>query len=434
MKVTWPSSGIPYPFLVLFCILFLSNRQPVQAQSSPPELFSGERRVFVANGYSTTRNWPSILQRKLNRYFNGQQVIEVINTYESGTPIAKFIDLDAMERDSKWKKTLQPALESEPNFPVILLAQQSLQWVFSENRLEGITGPNDTRRIEQGADAIAFYNQLAQEDGADLVFMATHIYKKVQEPQIENEKYALAEALNRNLPNFHAGPDVWTPTRDNFSVAFARDEIHPGPIGDEIIAHFWLTRLLEFDGKTPPAWSRREMEDAIVTGGGDISENKAPVADIQVSALSGVAPFTITLDASGSSDEDGVLVAYDWSYPDGTNDAGDIVTKTFDTPGTYVVNLLVVDERGDSDTATVTITATDGSALVFGDATGDGTVSARDASEILTHVVGLATLEGTSATLADVSGNGAISSLDAALILQRTVGLINCFPVEPGCD
>ncbi|MEM8489004.1 MAG: PKD domain-containing protein [Bacteroidota bacterium] len=390
--------------------------------------------MFVANGYSTTRNWPSVLQRKLNRYFNNTQVIEVINTYESGTPIAKWIDLDAQARDNKWRKTLQPALASEPDFPVILLAQQSLQWVFGEDRLEGITSSTDQRRIDQGADAIALYNQFAQEDGADLVFMATHIYKKVQEPQIENEKYALEEALGRNLPNFYEGPDVWTPTFENFAVAFARDEIHPGPIGDEIIAHFWMRRLLEFDGKTLPGWSRREMEDAIMNGGGDLSDNKVPNADIQASATSGFAPFTVTLDASASVDEDGVLVAYDWSFPDGTNDAGEIVSKTFNTPGEYVISLLVVDERGDSDTATITISVADGSSAVYGDATGDGTLSARDASEVLTHVVGLAVLDGTNATLADVSGNGSISSLDAALILQRTVGLINCFPVEPGCD
>ena len=62
-------------FLILLTIP--STVAESQAQSSSPELFSGERRVFVTNGYSTTRNWPAILQRKVNRYYEGEQIIEV---------------------------------------------------------------------------------------------------------------------------------------------------------------------------------------------------------------------------------------------------------------------------------------------------------------------------------------------------------------------
>lgn len=424
-----------FVYLMLIFAPMVVHINEVHAQSAVPELFSGERRVFVANGYSTTRNWPAVLQRKLNRYYNGQQVIEVINTYESGTPIAKWIDLTAGERDNKWRKTLQPALASGNGDPVILLAQQSLQWVYGEDRNEGILGPNDVERIEQGADAIELYNRFAQEDGADMVFMAMHIYKQVQEPAIENEKYGLEAALNRNLDNFYAGPDVWTPTFEYFPIAFARDEIHPGPIGDEIIAHFWFARLLTFDGKNAPNWSLQEMQQAITDGGGDIGNNQKPIADLQATPLIGPAPLLVTFDGSGSSDEDGVLVAYDWTYPDGTNDAGDVVTKTFETAGSYEVSLLVVDEKGDSDTATITITVSDGNTdAKFGDPTGDGTISALDASNILSHVVGLDTIDAARLVYADVSGNGSLSALDAALILQFTVGLIDCFPVEAGCN
>lgn len=440
MKNYWGAASSLFRNTVLLSSLFLcaivwtsSFTTVAIAQNTTPELFTGERRVFVANGYSTTRNWPNVLQRKVNKYYNGEQVIEVINTYESGTPIAKWIDVNTGERLSKWKKNLQPALESETEFPVILLAQQSLQWVFGDDRTEGVSGPNDTARINQGADAIALFNRLAQENGADLVFMATHIYKKVQEPQIENEKYALDVAVKRTLQNFHAGPDVWTPTFEHFSVAYARDEIHPGPIGDEIIAQYWFARLMEFDGKTVPAWSIAEMETAIINGGGDIGRNRKPTADLKADPVSGPAPLTVTFDGSGSVDTDGELVAHDWSYPDGTNDAGEVVTKTFTEPGTYEVNLLVADERGDTDTATITITVSESSGIAYGDPTGDGTVSALDASEILSHVVGLSVIDSQASIRADVSGNGALSALDASLVLQYTVGLISCFPVEAGC-
>lgn len=391
--------------------------------------------MFVANGYSTTRNWPAVLQRKVNKYYEGREVIEVINTYESGTPIAKWVDVNTGERLNKWRKTLQPALEKEQNYPVILLAQQSLQWVYSEDRNEGVRDANDTERINQGADAISLYNRLAQEDGADMVFMATHIYKKVQEPSIENEKYALQEALSRNLDNFYAGPDVWTPTFEHFDVAYGRDEIHPGPVGDEIIAQFWFAKLLAFDRKTVPAWSIAEMDEAIANGGGEIGRNKRPTADLKAAPLSGRAPLNVRFDGSGSVDQDGVLVAYDWTYPDGTNDAGEVVNKTFSTPGTYVIRLLVADERGDSDTANITITVLEGNGEgTYGDPSGDGTISALDASKILSQIVGLEEIDPSRVAFADVSGNGALSALDASLILQYTVGLIDCFPVEDGCS
>ena len=91
----------------------------------------------------------------------------------------------------------------------------------------------------------------------------------------------------------------------------------------------------------------------------------------------------------------------------------------------------------DSDTAEVTITVSEdggGGNATIGDASGDGSVSALDASEVLQHATGIITLEGDQATNADVSGNGDISPYDAALILQHVVGLLNCFPADVNCS
>lgn len=64
-----------------------------------------------------------------------------------------------------------------------------------------------------------------------------------------------------------------------------------------------------------------------------------------------------------------------------------------------------------------------------GDINGDGQVTAKDASIILRHVVGLVSLEDYPYLLvsADVSDDGSISAYDAALILQLVAGLINEF-------
>jgi hypothetical protein len=69
-------------------------------------------------------------------------------------------------------------------------------------------------------------------------------------------------------------------------------------------------------------------------------------------------------------------------------------------------------------------------ALLYGDVSGDGNVTAYDASLVLQFVVGLRNLSSVERKAADVTNDGNVTALDAALILQHTVGLITQFPVE----
>ncbi len=63
-----------------------------------------------------------------------------------------------------------------------------------------------------------------------------------------------------------------------------------------------------------------------------------------------------------------------------------------------------------------------------GDPTGNGTISASDASIILEHTVGYVALDGQAYEAGDVTGNGDLTALDASLVLQFITGLIDCFP------
>ena len=83
------------------------------------------------------------------------------------------------------------------------------------------------------------------------------------EPEIGNERLALAEFLKRSKPNVHTGPDVWEPTKKLFPKAFARDLVHPNSIGAEVMAQKWFETLLKHDGLEVPEWSRADMEKAI---------------------------------------------------------------------------------------------------------------------------------------------------------------------------
>jgi len=253
----------PVPHVVLAVCLGVTSLPLLAAEPEPSsKLFDRTRKVFVINGYSTSRHWPKILQRKLDRYFDGKRVIEVRPAIKGGTPIAKWINAETGKRSPAWNRALKPKLQREDDRPTVVLAQQSLQWAYGE-RSKGIRGPDDRKRIKQGADVLRRYAQALLEDGADQVFIAMHIYKKPMEPEIGNERLALAELMKRRIPNVYAGPDVWEPTKAHYPQAFARDRKHPNQIGAEIMAQKWFETLLRHDGRDVPEWSRKERAEAI---------------------------------------------------------------------------------------------------------------------------------------------------------------------------
>lgn len=225
-----------------------------------PRLFTGDERVFVVNGYSTSFDWPDIFQRKLDRRAGGESPIRVEKALKPGTPIVQWLDPDTGDPKQPWQEILAPALQQDA--PVIALAQQSLQGRWGEFH-EGIRGENDTERIEEGADLLELYSDRLQADGADHVFVATHIYKEPLEPTIGNERLALAAFLDRGPDGVTAGPDVWGPTSKRWPEAFQDDEVHPNDAGAEIMAHHWFRQLLRADGRDVPEWSKQEMTDAI---------------------------------------------------------------------------------------------------------------------------------------------------------------------------
>jgi hypothetical protein len=63
----------------------------------------------------------------------------------------------------------------------------------------------------------------------------------------------------------------------------------------------------------------------------------------------------VTLDASGSLDY-GRIVSYEWSFGDGANATGSIVSHSYDKEGVYQVTLNVTNDEGISNSETLTIT------------------------------------------------------------------------------
>ena len=67
-----------------------------------------------------------------------------------------------------------------------------------------------------------------------------------------------------------------------------------------------------------------------------------------------------------------------------------------------------------------------------GDASGNGIITAFDASLVLQHASGL--LDLSSNMDADASGDGSVSAFDASLILQYVTGFISCLPANISCS
>ncbi|MFC4449091.1 PKD domain-containing protein [Halorussus aquaticus] len=80
-----------------------------------------------------------------------------------------------------------------------------------------------------------------------------------------------------------------------------------------------------------------------------------PTASLSCSPTEVTAGERVECTASGSSDPDGDISTFDWTFGDGTSDSGEYVGHTFDEAGTYTVELDVSDETGATDTATETI-------------------------------------------------------------------------------
>ena len=121
------------------------------------------------------------------------------------------------------------------------------------------------------------------------------------------------------------------------------------------------TLLWEGFSKLPTVWATALPNgDVCATGGydalitcwrpsGGVQPNQPPIAVMSTNPLSGPAPLTVTFNGSGSTDPDGNVTSWLWSFGDGTSATGAVVTHTYTTIGiTYYPSLTVVDNRGAS--------------------------------------------------------------------------------------
>ncbi|PSQ41911.1 hypothetical protein BRD17_09925 [Halobacteriales archaeon SW_7_68_16] len=83
--------------------------------------------------------------------------------------------------------------------------------------------------------------------------------------------------------------------------------------------------------------------------------NDAPTADLSVSSTSVTTGETVNIGASGSSDSDGSIASYDWTFGDGAAASGETASHSYADDGTYTIEVTVTDDDGDTDTASTDV-------------------------------------------------------------------------------
>lgn len=122
-----------------------------------------------------------------------------------------------------------------------------------------------------------------------------------------------------------------------------------------------------FDATVTVADAGAAFDSASLDIGVDNASNQPPSASLTATPDSGETPLAVSLDASGSSDPDGSIVAVEWDFDgDGTFDANTGTTlsilQTYPDAGSFEAKVRVTDNEGASAEATASVTSSDAAA------------------------------------------------------------------------
>jgi len=91
------------------------------------------------------------------------------------------------------------------------------------------------------------------------------------------------------------------------------------------------------------------------------SPNLPPTVDFEVSPSHG--DTTTVFQLTDTSNDDGTIVSWTWDFGDGSQEYAQNPTHIYDTPGTYLVRLMVLDDLGETGNATRNITVSESESI-----------------------------------------------------------------------
>ena len=104
---------------------------------------------------------------------------------------------------------------------------------------------------------------------------------------------------------------------------------------------------------------------SIVIPNATVAPNQPPKALLNLSTTNGTAPLLVTMNAQNSYDPDGQIIECAWDTGDGRLARGSLINHVFAEPGTYTVNLLVMDNRGATAVTSAAVTVSAGVPAAF---------------------------------------------------------------------
>jgi PKD repeat protein len=90
------------------------------------------------------------------------------------------------------------------------------------------------------------------------------------------------------------------------------------------------------------------------------ASNQPPTPVISALPLAGAAPLSVAFNGSGSTDPDGTIAAWTWSFGDGASGSGPVISHVYTAAGFYIATLTVTDNGGASNTTSASINVTPG--------------------------------------------------------------------------
>jgi PKD repeat protein len=172
------------------------------------------------------------------------------------------------------------------------------------------------------------------------------------------------------MPVANAGPDQYTQSLTAIALSGAGSNDPDGSItgyswayGDGMTGTgSFTTHAYMAPGMYTAVLTVTDNKGAVDTDSAMVTvANRVPIANAGPDK-SAVEDTSVAFSGSGSSDPDGTITAYSWTFGDGQNATGVAPSHVYVAPGTYMVNLTVTDDKGasSSDSATVTIAAAGG--------------------------------------------------------------------------
>ncbi|QLG50010.1 PKD domain-containing protein [Natrinema halophilum] len=121
------------------------------------------------------------------------------------------------------------------------------------------------------------------------------------------------------------------------------------PCSADAVEYTWIDRTGGRDGGDGGGNDRGGNDE-----GGD--GTRGPSVDVRVSATEVDVGETIQFDGRRSSDPDGSIQSYEWSFGDGSTATGGTVQHAYESPGDFQASLTVTDDDGFTDTGSFSIT------------------------------------------------------------------------------